>query len=204
MRNVDLYPRRGARALTVWIAAVVTTVLITMWAGVLISVNQSRDSALKAIKSDAANLAFAFDEDVTHTLDNIDGTIQAVANRIVARQPDTNLYAWSKQFPIVTAPTVEAAVISPTGRVISGTWAPKLARQSAAGEDYFRVPRDVKFKGMFIGRPARDPAHDTMLIPISERVETPEGHLIAVLVFFVSPAKLTTLYQSINVGQNGA
>ena len=133
MRIVDWYPRRGARALTFWIAVVVTAVLVAMWAGVLMSVSQSRDSALKAIKSDAANLAFAFDEDVTHTLDNIDGTMQAVANRIVVRRADMNLYAWVHQFPIVAAPTVEAAVISPTGRMISGTWAPKLARQSAAG-----------------------------------------------------------------------
>jgi hypothetical protein len=57
---------------------------------------------------------------------------------------------------------------------------------------------------MFIGRPAKEPARGEMLMPISERVETLDGHLIAVLVFFVSPAKLTTLYQSINVGNNGA
>ena len=205
MRKVREWdPRRSARALSFWIAAVVIAVLVAMWAGVVISVNQSHDAALKAIKSDAANLAFAFDEDVTHTLDNIEGTMQAVANRMAVRQSNMNLYQWSRQFPIVTAPIIEAAIISPKGAIISGTWSAKLPVQSVAGEDYFRVPRANNFKGMFIGRPAKEPAHGEMLMPISERVETLDGHLIAVLVFFVSPAKLTTLYQSINVGQNGA
>jgi signal transduction histidine kinase len=206
MRNVREWdPRRSARALSFWIAIVVILVLTAMWAGVLISVNQSQDAALKAIKSDAANLAFAFDEDVTHTLDNIDGTMQAVANRMAARWPDVNIYALSRQFPIITPPTVHAAVISAKGKIISGTWAAKLPPEtSAATEDFFRIHRDGKFKGMFIGRPVKDPAHDDILIPISERVESPEGRFIAVLVFYVSPAKLTTLYQSINVGRNGA
>jgi signal transduction histidine kinase len=41
-----------------------------------------------------------------------------------------------------------------------------------------------------------------VLIPISKRVETSPGSLTGVLVFFVSPAKLTTL-QSLDLGHNG-
>jgi two-component system, cell cycle sensor histidine kinase PleC len=204
MRNLaEFDPRRGARVLTRSIVAVVTVVVIAMWTAVTISVTQSHDSAVKAIQSDTANLAFAFDEDVTHTLDNIDGTMQAVANRMAVRPSHTNLYSLAREFPILNSPVIEAAVISPRGKIIAGTWAPALPPLSAGDEEFFRVQREGKFNGLFIGAPVRDPAHGQMLIPISRRVLTPQGHLIGVLAFFVSPAKLETLYNSIDLGKNG-
>ena len=105
MRNRrDFNPRNRARMLAWGIAAVVTAVVIAMGAAATISINQSQEAALKNMRADAANLAFAFDEDVTHTLDTIEGAMQAVANRMAARQSKMNLYALSQQFPIITAP----------------------------------------------------------------------------------------------------
>jgi len=196
-------PRHGARVLTWGIAAVVTAVLIAMWTAVGTSVTQSHDSEIKAVEASTTNLAFAFDEDVTHTLDNIDGTMRAVANRMVARSGSVNLYALARQFPILNAPVIEAAVISPTGKIISGTWAPSLPPLSVGDEEFFRIQRDGEFKGLFIGAPVRDPALGERLIPVSRRVLAPDGHLMGVLAFFVSPAKLVTLYKSIDLGNNG-
>lgn len=204
MRNLpDFDPRHRARVLTWAIVAVVTVVAVAMWTAVWTSVSQSHDSAVKAIQSDTANLAFVFDEDVTHTLDSIDGTMQAVANRMALRPRDMDLYSLARQFPILNAPVIEAAVISPNGKLISGTWAPALPPLSAGDEEFFRIQRDAKFDGLFIGAPVRDPAHGEMLIPISRRVLNSQGRLVGVLAFFVSPAKLVTLYQSIDLGNNG-
>jgi signal transduction histidine kinase len=204
MRNVtDIDPRRRARMLRLGIAAVVFAVVVAMWAAVGISVNESQDAALKSLNSDGANLAFAFDEEVTHTLDAVSGTMDAVSNRMAARRSEINLYAWSRQFPIVTDPVIEAAVIAPNGVLISGTWASKLPTAHMADEDYVRIHRDGKFKGLFIGKQVKSQAHQQMLIPISARVETRDGHFLGVLVFYVSPDKLTTLYKSLNLGDNG-
>jgi hypothetical protein len=58
-------PRRQAQVLVWTIVVVVTMVLAAMWTGAGISIKQSQDAARKNLKADAANLAFAFDEDVT-------------------------------------------------------------------------------------------------------------------------------------------
>jgi signal transduction histidine kinase len=199
----DFDPRRRARTLAWAIVAVVATVVLAMWAGVALSIRQSQDGALKNIRGDAANLAFAFDEDVTHTIDGIAGTMDAVANRVAARRSDINLYAWARQFPIVTAPTVKAAFISPRGSLVAGTWAQKVLHEKVGGQSYFRVHLGGKQKGLFIGSPVKSPGDGQLLIPISERVETRDGMMMGVLVFFVSPAKLTSIYQSLNLGRNG-
>lgn len=205
MPNVaDFDPRRRARTLSLIIAAVVTAVVTAMWGTVIISVNQSYGAALKNMRADAANLAFALDEDVTHTLDNISGTMQAVANRMAARRSDMKLYTWARQFPIVIAPIVEAAVISPKGSIIAATWAPKPAPAQANDQTYFKIHRANRSKGLFIGSVVKSPGSGQMLIPISERVEANNGRFIGVLAFFVSPANLTNLYKSLNLGRNGA
>ena len=199
-RKLD--PRRQAQVLAWTIAVVVIAVLTAMWTGAGISIKQSQDAALKNLQADAANLAFAFDEDVTHTLDSIAGTMEAVAKRMATRRSDMDLYGWAREFPIITSPTVKAAVLSPSGSLIAGTWAQNLRGENLAGQDYFSVPRDGKTNGLFIGRPVMSPGDGQVLIPISKRVETAPGSFIGVLVFFVSPAKLTTL-QSLNLGHNG-
>ena len=201
--HANFDPRRQAQVLVWTIVVVVTTVLMAMWVGVGISINHSRDAAVKNVRADAANLAFAFDEDITHTLDSIAGTMQAVANRMAVRRSDMNLYALARQFPIITSPTLKAVVISPDGSLIAGTWTQNHPAENLAGEDYFRVPHDGRMKGLFIGTPVRSPGDGQILIPISRRVETSRGGFIGVLVFFVSPAKLTTLQKSLDLGNNG-
>jgi two-component system cell cycle sensor histidine kinase PleC len=200
--NPKLDPNRQARTLIQTIIVVVATVLIAMWAVAGTSIKQSQDAALRNLRADAANLAFAFDEDVTHTLDGIAGAMQAVSNRMAAKRSDLNLYAWVHEFPILSSPTVKAAVLSPSGSLIAGSWAKNLPRENLGDQAYFRASRDGKTDGLTIGRPVPSPGDGQILIPISKRVEAGPENFVGVLVFFVSPAKLTTL-QSLNLGRNG-
>jgi len=168
--NID--PLRRARTLRFGIAGVVIVVVMAMWAGVSISINQSRDTALKAMNSDAANLAFAFDEEVTHTLDIIAGVMDAVANRMAVKGSDMNIYAWSRQFPIVTGPIIEGGIIAPDGVLISGTKTPDLLPTDVNDYGQFRRQLDAKYRGLFIGTPVSSHVYNQMVIPISRRVES--------------------------------
>ena len=199
----DVDPAGRARTLGLGIAAVVVAVIISMWAGVAISITQSRDTALKDMEATATNLAFAFDEEVMHTLDNVAGTMDAVANRMRVQAPEMDLYAWSRQFPIVAGPIVSVGIAAPNGILIAETTAPKAKHVDVAQKAYFRVPVDRSFSGLFIGTPVKGWVGDKMLIPVSQRVATQSGRTLGVLIFLVSPAKLTRLYRSIDLGENG-
>ena len=201
--HLDIDPAGRARTLGLGIAAVVVAVIISMWAAVAISIVQSRDTALKDMGATATNLAFAFDEEVTHTLDNVAGTIDAVANRMRAQAPEMNLYAWSRQFPIVAGPIVAVGIAAPNGTLVADTTGSKAKHVDLAQKSYFRVPLDRSFSGLFIGGPVKGWVGDQMLIPVSQRVETQSGRSLGVLIFLVSPAKLTRLYRSIDIGENG-
>jgi signal transduction histidine kinase len=200
---VDIEPCRRARRLRIGIAAVVIAVIVSMWAEVTISINQSRDAALKDMELTAANLAFAVDVEVTRTLDSIAQTIDAVANRVRDQESDTNIYELSRQFPIVAGPIANVGLIAPNGMLIGEANSPHPKRIDLSGDESFRVHLDGKFKGLFIGRPTNNRIDDQILIPITKRVETRNGHFLGVLVFFVSPVKLTSLHKSLDLGDNG-
>ncbi len=204
MRNAADFDPLGRARLLAWTAVLIAaTVVLAMWSGVTISTRQSQAAAEETMRADAANLASAFDQALTRTLDGIANAMQAVTKRIAAQRSNVNLYAWAQQFPVITAPVVKGAIISPMGLLISGTWQPGHLSGNVVNENYFRVPRQAGFRGLYIGKPVKSPGDGQMLIPVSERVQGRDGGLIGVLVFFVSPAKLTNLQQNLNLGARG-
>jgi signal transduction histidine kinase len=199
--NIEL--RHQAKTLKAGIVTIVAIIILAIWAAVAASVYFSREDALEDMRADAGNLAFAFDDEVTHTLDAISTTMDAVAKRMRAKGSDMNIYEWSREFPIVTGSVIEGGIIAPNGMIISSTKTPDVKPLDVSDREHFRIQLDGKFKGLFIGKPVKSRIYDQMVIPITERVETKDGRLIGVLVFLVSPAKLTTLSQSINLGKSG-
>jgi len=199
--NTDL--RHRAKTLKLSIAAIVAVMVVAMWAAVAVSIHASRESAINDMQANAANLAFAFDDEVTHTLDTVASTMEALANRMRAEGSDMNIYEWAREIPIRTGPIIEGGIIAPNGTVISSTESPDLKPIDVSDRDYFQIQLDGKFKGPFIGVPIKSRVSNKILIPISERVETTDGRFVGVLIIVLSPAQLTTLYKSINLGKDG-
>ena len=197
------YLRNRSEILKLSIAAIVAMVVLTMWTAAAVSIYFSRDAVLAEMKSNAINLTFAFDDEVTHTLDSSDAIMDALAIRMRAKGSDMNIYAWGKKLSIVTGPIIEAGIITPNGILISSTRAPKLKPIDLSDREHFRIQLDGKFKGLFIGKPVISRVYNQMVIPISKRVESADGRFIGVLVLLVSPAQLTKLNKSMDLGKDG-
>jgi hypothetical protein len=202
-------PGLRAKTLKSGVAVLVATMVLAMWVSVGASIYFSRETALAKMTSDADNLALAFDDELTHTLNTVAGTMDAVANRMRAKRSDMNIYAWSYEIPIVTSPIIEATIIGPNGLLIASTKAPVIKPVDVSDLKHIRIQLDGKFKGLFIGPPVISRVYsqisgvDRWIIPISERVETKDGRFLGVLDFVLSPDQLTSLYKSINLGQSG-
>ncbi len=199
--NINL--RRRAKALKFRIEAIAAVMILVMWMAVGVSIYYSRETALADMQANAANLAFAFDDEVKHTLDMISTSMNAVANRMRAKGANMNIYEWSREIPIMTGPVMESGIITPSGVLISSTESRSQKPIDMSDRDYFRIQLDGKFKGLFIGAPINSRITHKILIPISERVETKDGRFVGVLVAVLSPTQLTTLYKSINLGESG-
>ncbi len=195
--------RDHAKALKISIAAIVAIMVLVIWAASAISIYYSRAAALAEMKSNATNLAFAFDEEVTHTLNGSVRIMDAVAARMRAQSSDMDIYAWSRELPIITGPIIVAGIIAPNGMLIAGTRAPDFKPVDMSDREHFRVHLDGKYKGVFIGKPVTSRTDNRILIPITERVETKDGRFVGVMIFELSPALLTSLSKSLDLGESG-
>jgi signal transduction histidine kinase len=198
-----------AKALKLRIAASVAAVVLGMWVAAGTWIYVSRESALEAIQSNTDNLVLALVDEATHTLDTVSGAMDAVANRMRVKGSDMNIYKWSYDIPITTGPIIEATIIGPNGMLIASTKAPVIVPVDVSDLKHIQIQLDGKYKGLFIGPPVISRVYSQIsgvnrwIIPISKRVETKNGRILGVLDFVLSPALLTKLSKSINLGQNG-
>ncbi|HXP12242.1 MAG TPA: hypothetical protein VN795_01160, partial [Stellaceae bacterium] len=149
----NLDPVLRAKTLKSGVATLVALVVLAMWAAVGVTLYFSREAVLADMKSDGANLALAFDDELTHSLDTIAGTMDAVANRMRAKGSDMNIYAWAREIPIKTGPITQAGIVAPNGMIVSSTAAPYTKPLDMNDREHVRVQLDGKYKGLFIGPP---------------------------------------------------
>ncbi len=201
LANLD--PALRAKTLKSGVAVFVAVVVLAMWAAVGVSLYFSREAVLADMKSDGANLALAFDDELTHSLDTIAKTMDAVAGRMRAKGSDMNIYAWSREIPIKTGPIVEAGIATPNGMLVSSTGTPSMKPIDMKDREHIRAALDGRYKGLFIGPDVIGRIDGQTVIPITERVETKDGRFVGILDFLVSPAKLTSLNKSLDLGESG-
>jgi signal transduction histidine kinase len=193
---------RRAKALKLSIAAIVAAVVLAMWAAVAISIDYSRDATAKTIDAGGSNLAFAFENEVAHTLSGVVQTMDLIADHMRAPGSDMDLYKWSRELPLLASATADGDIVAPDGMVVSTTLAPERAPFNVSDREYFRIQLDGKFNGIFIGQPQINRVSQKLMIPISMRVVAVDGRFLGVLVFFLSPPQLTKLYNSLDIGEH--
>ena len=186
-------PGLRAKTLKSGVAVLVATMVLAMWVSVGASIYFSRETALAKMTSDADNLALAFDDELTHTLNTVAGTMDAVANRMRAKRSDMNIYAWSYEIPIVTSPIIEATIIGPNGLLIASTKAPVIKPVDVSDLKHIRIQLDGKFKGLFIGPPviSRDQGADAHRRQHDQRARRDQGWTLSRCAGFCAVARPT-------------
>ena len=198
---VDLRRRAWGQKLRVVVA--ITAVIVAIWAAVIVSLADSRWSAIKNGEGDAANFAAAFQDEITHTLDAISGTMEIVARRMKETNGHFDIYQWAHEIPLIAAGTIQVSIIRPDGWLAASTLEPHFKPINLSDREHFRVHLDSRFKGMFISKPVTGRVSQQVTIQISRRMEDMNGKFIGVLVFSLPPSALTSLHKSVDFGALG-
>ena len=203
MQRAADHPRRHARQLKIGILAGGAILLVLFWSVVVISILLDRDAALQRAQSEAANLAAAFTDEVSDTVDGVDTDMEFLASRMRAQGSPVDIYAWADQIPKTSAGTLQAYFIGPDGKLVSNTLDPHPEAIDLSDREHFRVHLDGSFKGLFISEPVVGPVSEQATIQVSKRVEATDGRFLGVLVFSLLPSNLAPLHQSIDLGERG-
>jgi signal transduction histidine kinase len=207
--RADRHANRIVRRLVA--GAVVIAALMWLFIGWLIW--SERESALQHGLTDGRNLAAAFAVELTHTLDRIDGTMDAIVQRMPidadGRPRIDELDRWAKDFALLGAPAKYIGVIGHDGKLIFSNNPAKTGPNGSSNvnlsdREHFRIHVEHPNNGLYIGVPLEGRIAAGKLLFFSKRIAGPEGKFRGVLVFAVPPIELTRMHDRIDLGEHGA
>ncbi len=180
---------------------------VAMWSMISWSIWSDRQASIERGRVNGRNLSAAFSVELTHTLDAINGSMDALLRRrplgVDGRINIEEMERWAKDISILARPTSYLAVIGPDGKLLFINAGRPVQTIDMKDRPFFTAPRDRRDAGVFISVPMHGPVIDKDMIHLSKRIETSDGKFLGVLVFLVPPVELAALYDRIDLGQRG-
>ncbi len=196
--------RRRCRVTTIEIVAVGIIVVLAMWTIIASSITTAGEAAMDRARSEGRNLAAAFADELTHILGGVAGAMEIVAQRMRTAHGTFDIHAWAREVPLLSNATIQAGIIGPDGRLVSTTLDPAPEPIDLSDREHFRIHLDGRFQGIFIGKPVTGRVSHQITINVTRRVDAEDGSFLGVVMFALSPANLTTLNTSIDLGPHGS
>ena len=190
---------------TVWAIIIVIGVLIAaMWAAVGLSVITSRQAELDAASLGGRYLMIAFREEIARILVGVEGETNLIGERMQRDRGNFDLYAWGQENLKASPEIAQVTILDPDGKLRSTTIEPHPRATDFSDREHFRVHLDGRFKGLYIGQSVVGRILvGVPLLPISRRVDAPDGAFLGVVVVLISPGALTTLHKAVDLGPHG-
>jgi two-component system, NarL family, sensor histidine kinase BarA len=164
---------------------------------------EQRQSAEERAWNDTYNLSGAFEEQVHRVIDSIRGAMSLIKLRLAAEGAGFDLGGWLARAPEFAASTAQVAFVGADGRLVSTSLDQNPAAIDLSDREHVRFHLKGG-KGLFIGKPVIGRVSGKWTIQVSDRVESPDGKFVGVVVFSISPDFLTTLHRAVRLGQGGS
>ena len=195
------------------IVGVAVLIAALMWLFIAGLIWSERQSALHHGLIDGRNLAAAFAVELTHTLDHIEGAMDAMIHRMPidgeGHARIDELEQWTKDFTFLGKPARYLGLIGPDGKLIFSNNPTAAGPNGASSVDlsdreHFRVHVQHPDNGLYISVPLAGRVAEGKMLYLSKRIAAPDGTFRGVLVFVVPPVELTRMHERIDLGARGA
>ncbi len=95
------------------------------------------------------------------------------------------------------------ALIDSNGNLLAESISPTDGRSNFSDRPYFTFHRDNPSKDLHIGVPVQSVRTGNWIIPVSRRIDRPDGSFGGVAVAIVDPAYFSEFYKSLDIGEGG-
>ena len=177
--------------------------IAVMWVAVLLSAISSHALAIDAAAKDSRNLMIAAREQLVLVMRGVEGEMDLLVDRIRDGNGVFDLYRWGQENVLVAPGVAQVTLIGPDGVVRSTTLDPAPKRIDLSDRAHFRAQLDPRSRGLYIGQSILTQLNGELFIPITRRIEAPDGAFLGVLSVLLSPDALTRLHQSMDLGSRG-
>lgn len=177
-----------------------TVLIVVLWIGVVSQVRYERQHALAEATDRQANLAIAFEEYSIRTIDNARALIQFIVREIGHTEGPLDLSRLLADVGTSPDSFDAVSVVDRDGTVIAtATQASPQARINIADREHFQVHRDRDTDDLFIGKPVLSRRTNTMMVPVTRRINAPDGQFAGVVSVQFDPTRFTAFYGAATV-----
>ncbi len=184
----------------VWAYSATFTLTILILAATLIF--QQKRQALEEVQSNASNLSAAFELEVRDYINDTWAALKRLKADIASKGAKPALANWLKQRD-PDARHTSMTILDAQGKVVSSTVDPNWVGADLSDREHFKVHEANPKAGLFIGVPVMARGSHRIKIPISIRLNQPDGTFAGTLFATIEPAFLTILYHSVSLGRTG-
>ncbi|WP_165772309.1 ATP-binding protein [Niveispirillum lacus] len=187
------------------LALVLVSTLVLIWSGTGSLLWLERERALQQAQRDLANLALAFEEQSFWILSSVEQTLRTAKAEYESDPLVFSLREFLGQHAMPQGFTVQISLIGPDGYLLDSTL--PLGPEARITNYLDRVHISTHLRqdtgSIFIGPPIVGRLSGKWSIPISLRLNKPDGSLAGVMVLAVDPFYLSSYYHKLDLGSDG-
>jgi diguanylate cyclase (GGDEF)-like protein len=194
-----------------WLRAVaqVSTLLCVMmialvWVGVGFHLKVEHVDAERAAVQNSANLARAFEEHLSRTLNEIDRSLKAIRANYLLDPEGFDLRRWLAISHLFDDHTLQVAIISAGGFIkLSNINSSTAVGTDLRDREHFRRFVDDSNDDLFVSKPVIGRTTGKWSVQLARRITNPDGSFGGVVDASLDPSYLSRFYSSVDVGTDG-
>ena len=209
----DARPRAARTARTRWrsftatlgISAVIAIFCLALigaiWGVVIVQAHKEREKAIADAIKQNSNLAAAFEEHTIRMLKGVDAATLYIAHEYARLGAKTNLSNYVAEGLIDSKLLIHVTVVDERGDVVLSSG--PFNQANIADREPFLVHAREDSGKLFIGKPLLSRITGKWSIPITRRINRPDGSFAGITATSIDPQYLIDFYQKADLGDKG-
>jgi diguanylate cyclase (GGDEF)-like protein len=196
--------RRWLRAAAQGSTLLSAMMIAVVWAGVGFHLKVENDGAEAAAVQNSANLARAFEEHLSRSLNEIDRSLKVIRSNYTLDPSGFDLKSWLSITHLFDENTLQVAIISPDGFIKqSNISSSKSVGTDLRDREHFRRFVDATNDDLYISKPVVGRTTEKWSIQLARRINNADGSFGGVVDASLDPHYLSRFYSSVDVGNDG-
>jgi len=177
--------------------------IVIIWIGAGFHLYRFKTQLIESVRLNSANLARAFEEDVVHSLREVDWTILLLRTYYQRNTSAFDFAGLTRDLANADGRTFQYVIIGPDGVMRMSTAATTGATVNLADREHFQAHVKSKDDSLFVSKPVLGKVTGKWSIQLTRRLTNPDGSFGGVIVASVDPNRFSRLYDAIDVGAKG-
>jgi diguanylate cyclase (GGDEF)-like protein len=166
-----------------------------LWCGIALQACHELDETVQVAIERNRNIAVAFEQYAIRTIQAADAITDIVKNAVERGRHADPIQELNDAGIIDAGVYQGVGLVDASGTVVRSTFSPQYHGPNVSDREHFWIHKWADL-GLFIGKPIISAALNEPSIPISRRINNPDGSFGGAVVVQISPKKLTDFYQS--------